>query len=257
MTQIAYRVEVSPRARYPRLKMSARDGLIVVVPRGFDESRIPALLDGRRDWIKRTEGRLSEQIKFIVPEPGGGPPERIMLRAIGEDWGIDYRPTDASTVTTVERQGRRLLVYGTVADDVATLEALRRWLSRKTREHIAPWLLRLASEHGFEVSGIDVRSQRTRWASCSSRKNISLNLRLMFLPEPLVRYAMLHELAHTEEMNHGRRFWATVQALEPAYDLRDEELRAAWRLVPEWIRPPANAVADCLESPSPFAVLDR
>jgi predicted metal-dependent hydrolase len=237
MTTLAYRIRVSPRAKYPRLKMSARDGLVVVIPDGFDESRVASVLEGKREWIKRAEQRLAEQRKFLVPRPNGAHPERITLRVIGEEWSVDYRPTDASTVTSVERPGQRLLVYGAVADDLATREALRRWLTRKTREHIGPWLLRLAQDHGFDVSQVVVRSQRTRWASCSATKTISLNVRLLFLPEPLVRYVLHHELAHTREMNHGNSYWAILQGLEPDYRSLDDELRSAWQLVPEWIRP--------------------
>jgi predicted metal-dependent hydrolase len=217
--------------------MSARDGLIVVIPDDFDESRIPSLLSQKRDWIRRAEQRLETQRKFLVPQPNGAHPQRVILRVIGQEWGVDYRPTDASTVTTVERPGQRLLVYGDVEDTSATRDALRRWLARKTREHIRPWLLGLAQEHRFEVSQVVIRSQRTRWASCSSKKTISLNVRLLFLPEPLVRYVLLHELAHTREMNHGSRYWAILHALEPEYRSLDQQLRSAWQLIPDWIRP--------------------
>jgi predicted metal-dependent hydrolase len=57
----------------------------------------------------------------------------------------------------------------------------------------------------------------------------------MFLPHHLVRYVFLHELAHTEEMNHSRRYWMLLESLEPNYLALDRELRGAWRLVPEWI----------------------
>lgn len=239
MTAMPYQVRVSSRAKHPRLKMSARDGLVVVIPDGFDEARIPSVVEGKREWIKRSEDRLSEQRKFLVEGQNGALPDRITLRVIGEEWHVDYRPTTRATVTTVERPGKRLLVYGDVNDERATREALRRWLGRKTRQHVAPWLARLAHEHGFDVAQTVVRSQRTRWASCSAKKTISLNVRLLFLPEHLVRYALLHELAHTREMNHGRHFWAIVDSVLPDYEALDSELRSGWRLIPDWIRPVA------------------
>jgi predicted metal-dependent hydrolase len=54
---------------------------------------------------------------------------------------------------------------------------------------------------------VSVRSQRTRWGSCSRNGNISLNLRLVLLPEDLADYVILHELVHTRIPNHGRGFW--------------------------------------------------
>jgi predicted metal-dependent hydrolase len=237
MTSVSYQVRVSSRARYPRLKLSAREGLVVVIPDGFDEARIPLVVEGKREWIRRTEERLRGQARFLVPQPPGVPPERISLRAIGQDWSVAYRQKQGTGVTAVERRGQQLLVYGDLEDDAAVVRALLRWLARKTREHIAPWLTSLGRDRGLHVAGIAIRSQRTRWASCSPKGTISLNLRLLFLPQEFVRYALLHELAHLREMNHSRRYWALLGSLEPNFRTLDDELRAGWRLVPEWIRP--------------------
>lgn len=237
MKPVAYQVRVSSRAKYPRLKMSAREGLVVVIPDGFDEARIPSVVEGKREWIRRSEERLRDQVKFLVPQPPGVPPERISLRAIGQDWSVAYRQTEGIGVTAVERRGQQLLVYGDLEDDARVVEALRRWLSRKTREHVAPWLTSLGRDRGLDVVGVAIRAQRTRWASCSAKGTISLNLRLLFLPQELVRYALLHELAHIREMNHSRRYWMLLESLEPNYRALDNELRAGWRLVPDWIRP--------------------
>jgi predicted metal-dependent hydrolase len=237
VTDPPYRVYVSPRAKYPRLKMSARDGLVVVIPRDFDKTRIPAVVEKKRDWIRSTEQRLQSQSKFLTPEPPAAFPERVSLYAIGQEWFITYRLTKGPGVTGVERPGQQLLVYGDITDVDAVTETLRRWLSRKTREHIAPWLEALARNRGFDIGKVSIRSQRKRWASCSARGTISLNLRLMFLPARLVRYALIHELVHTREMNHSRLYWAVLESLEPDYRALDEELRTGWRLVPNWIRP--------------------
>jgi predicted metal-dependent hydrolase len=236
VTTVPYQVRVSSRAKYPRLKMSAREGLVVVVPDGFDESRIPSVLDGKREWIRRNEERFRDQVKFLVPQPLGVPPERISLRAIGEEWSVQYRRTNSPRVTAAGRLGRRVLVYGDVDRDQAVRDALCRWLFRKTREHVAPWLEALSRERGLPFGAVTVRSQRTRWASCSPRRTISLNVRLMFLPHHLVQYVLLHELAHTREMNHSRRYWTLLESLQPNYLVLDRELRDAWRLVPAWIR---------------------
>jgi predicted metal-dependent hydrolase len=232
-----YQVRVSTRAKHPRLKMSAREGLVVVIPDGFDDTRIPAVVEEKREWIRRSEERLRHQVKFLVPQPSGVPPERISLRAIGQDWSVVYRQTKARGVTAVERRGQQLLIYGALEDDAAVIDALRRWLSRKTREHFIPWLTSLSEARGLEIAGIAIRSQRTRWASCSAKGTISLNLRLLFLPQPLVQYALIHELVHIREMNHSRRYWTLLESFEPDFRALDAELRAGWRYVPDWMRP--------------------
>lgn len=235
MTSVAYSVQVSPKAKHARLKVSAKNGLTVVVPKGFDESRIPGILYKKRDWLRRVGERFEEQKKFLVPEPSGELPERITLRVISEDWAIDYRLTNAGVVSGVERAGNRLLVLGDTDNEQAAKGAIQRWLARKAHEHLVPWAMRLATENRLKVERFTVKSQRTRWASCSSSRTISLNVRLLFLPETLVRYVLLHELAHTLQMNHSKLFWATLRGLEPDYQMRDTELRTAWRFIPAWL----------------------
>ena len=55
-----YRVRISPRSRKVRLNLSARDGLTIVIPRGFDARRIPAILKSRKGWIEKHLMRFSE-----------------------------------------------------------------------------------------------------------------------------------------------------------------------------------------------------
>jgi len=131
---------------------------------------------------------------------------------IGEEWAVDYRATDSPYVTAVERPGNRLLVFGNTDNADACKAALRRWLNRKTHEHIKEWVERLAEDGEFELRRVLVKSQRTRWASCSKNKTISLNLKLLFIPADLIRYALIHELCHTERMNHSKEFWASFAA---------------------------------------------
>jgi len=83
-----------------------------------------------------------------------------------------------------------------------------------------------------------VRSQRSRWGSCSRRRAISLNQKLLFVPPPLVRYVFLHELCHTVHFDHSPAFWAFLAQREPRWKALDEELDMAWRYVPLWASSP-------------------
>ncbi|MFC2051983.1 M48 family metallopeptidase [Chloroflexota bacterium] len=59
----------------------------------------------------------------------------------------------------------------------------------------------------FTFNRVFIRSQKTRWGSCSKNNNISLNVKLVLLPEDLVDYVILHELVHTRIHNHSKSFW--------------------------------------------------
>ncbi len=86
----------------------------------------------------------------------------------------------------------------------------------------------LSEKHGLPFNRLSIRNQQTRWGSCSRQKNISLNRRLILMPEEIAEYIIVHELAHTVEMNHGKEFWRLVDSLYP------ERKKAVQRLKKHW-----------------------
>jgi len=78
---------------------------------------------------------------------------------------------------------------------------------KKARRQLVGRLNKLAINHGFTFNRVSMRSQRTRWGSCSRNSNISLNVKLVLLSEDLVDYVILHELVHTRIHNHNKSFW--------------------------------------------------
>jgi predicted metal-dependent hydrolase len=72
---------------------------------------------------------------------------------------------------------------------------------------------------------VQFRNMLRKWGSCSSKGTVTLNLRLTWLPQPLVEYIVCHELAHLIELNHSTRFWAIVEHYLPDYRHRQQQLR--------------------------------
>lgn len=73
----------------------------------------------------------------------------------------------------------------------------------------------LAAQHGFEYKEVKVRKMTSRWGSCSSHGTITLSYYLIQLPWNLIDYVLLHELVHTQHMNHGKGFWSTFERVLP------------------------------------------
>lgn len=92
-----------------------------------------------------------------------------------------------------------------------------------------------AREVGMSYRKMAIRRQRSRWGSCSTRGTISLNCCLLFQRPEVVRYLLVHELAHTQHMNHSKRFWQCVERHCPDFQELDAELLAGWRRVPVWV----------------------
>jgi len=95
--------------------------------------------------------------------------------------------------------------------------AIELHLRRLAAEELVRRTFELAALHQLRVSRVMVREQRSRWGSCSVKKTVSLNWRLIQTPDYVRDYIILHELMHLREMNHSRRFWRHVQQVCPDY----------------------------------------
>ena len=93
-----------------------------------------------------------------------------------------------------------------------TLPKINREDARKV---LAQRLAELAEDHNFDYGKVSIRSQKTRWGSCSSQNNISLNQNLLHLPDYLIDYVLLHELTHTRVKNHSSTFWNELEKVCP------------------------------------------
>src|SRR5687767_13661089 len=91
-------------------------------------------------------------------------------------------------------------------------------LRQRALKELPPALLLLAAMHDVTVTRISVRNQRSRWGACSARGSITLNWRLILVPDFVREYVMIHELMHCRELNHSRRFWRHVAAACPRFE---------------------------------------
>ncbi len=76
-----------------------------------------------------------------------------------------------------------------------------------------------------DIKQIRLKYNRSNWGSCSSSGNINLSTRLLFAPQPVIDYVIIHELAHTKEMNHSKRFWSLVEGVMPSYKEKEKWLK--------------------------------
>lgn len=82
-----------------------------------------------------------------------------------------------------------------------------------------------ASAHGFAYKRIAIRNTRRSWGSCSELGNLNFNYKIIFLPQPLAEYVIVHELCHLREMNHSRAYWSHVGSILPDYRDRRRVLK--------------------------------
>jgi hypothetical protein len=220
-----FAVRVSPRARRLTARVHVGGRVEIVVPIGVKPHTVRDFVQRFTPWIDR---KVAAMRCFAAPSelvPG-----TIEFAFTGESFAVDWRRTPPRGLEQTE--GRIALQ---AADERGARQQLQRWLKRAAYERLAPRLLQLADELNYPVARVSIRSQRTRWGSCSTRGTVSLNCSLLFLASEVVRYLFVHELAHTRHMNHSASFWRLVEKIEPDYRRLDRDLLAGWRTVPGWV----------------------
>lgn len=98
---------------------------------------------------------------------------------------------------------------------------------RSQAERLLPQRLEaLANQHGYSYSSVGIKKLKGRWGSCDTNRHIVLNLYLMQLPWELIDYVLVHELVHTQVMQHGPAFWAEMERVRPGAKAERGAIRA-------------------------------
>ncbi len=228
-----YTVRISLKAKHVRLSFSIKKGLEIVVPENYDQHRLPMLIESKQAWLNRVQRRLHQQALDLPDDYFSLWPTRIQLLAINQTYSIGYRNSANQRIQLIETDSS-IILSGPVDDSSARVERLKGWLRTKARKHLAPWLQQTSRNLNLPYAKATIRSHKTRWGSCSSSQVISLNDKLLFLPPRQVEYLLVHELCHTRQMNHSRRYWALVAQKFPDYRVQENAMKKSWRFVPVW-----------------------
>ena len=108
---------------------------------------------------------------------------------------------------------------------VPSVDALSDAEIQKIKDKIADRVKYYCAVMQVTVGRITIRNQKTSWGSCSSAGNVNFNYQLYYLPDELLDYVVVHELAHRRHMNHSKEFWSEVALYCPDYRARRKQLK--------------------------------
>lgn len=194
-------LRINPRATRLSLKLDpAHGGARVVVPPGVAEGQV-------RDFVLRHMGWLAPRLAAIPLrrpfEDGATVPFR------GQPHSILHEPERR---LAVRREEGVLRVGGEAAH---LPRRVTDFLKRKAKGELAARSHAMAERLSVTIRAVTVRDTRSRWGSCSADGRLSYCWRLIMAPDWVIDYVAAHEVAHRIEMNHGPRFWALVESLDP------------------------------------------
>lgn len=200
-----------------RLSVTARGEVRVSMPHWLPYKAGEAFVRSKLDWI------LAHRAKSTTPRLEHG-------QHIGKAHRVYFEGNMAAQKVTTRLKTNEVYILHPVAlsADHPSVQKAARSASiralRKEAEQLLPQRLKtLAAQTGLAYNSVSVKHLKSRWGSCSSAKDITLNVFLMQLPWHLIDYVLAHELTHTKVMRHGAPFWQELERHVPtARELRKE-----------------------------------
>lgn len=148
---------------------------------------------------------------------------------IGKSHKLVIIPSQRTTVKRYKQQITVTLAPGASVHDARIEKEVRAVIKETLRIEAKSYLPNrlkfLANKLGYSYERVRFSHASSRWGSCSTTGTISLNIALMKLPFELIDYVIIHELSHTEQMNHSQKFWTLVEAADPHYKLHRRLLK--------------------------------
>jgi predicted metal-dependent hydrolase len=235
---VAFKLFRVPRRRHVHVMVNDDGHLEVRAPWRFSVDEARAAIQEHRGWVlgaldeTRSRVRMRPRLVSGCELPLLDDHLRLRVRMQAQLSLFAAEGEGGGHLGLVQRQGRELRVEVRAAQPSAVRRLLENWYRGQAAALLPPRLEPMARALEVCVPRVSIRSQRTRWGSCSSRGTLSLNWRLTLLPARLCDYVLAHELAHLREMNHSPAFWALVQGLVPDYRDRRRELEQRARMLP-------------------------
>lgn len=204
-------------SRHLRLRVDYWNRLQISAPWHCPESEVQAFLEAQRAWITSQLARAPEPVPL-----SGWLQRHPWVSAGGVSLEVQFERSERSGYDFLK--GREVVVFRwpVGSGESVLLPLFRRFakdvLACRVRHH--------ARARALEMPRLSVRDQSSRWGSCSSRRSLSLNWRLVLLGPELQDYVILHELAHLTEMNHSAAFWSILEAYDPRRRAHEKRLDA-------------------------------
>lgn len=221
---IAYEIVTNSRAKRIIIKVIAGK-VKVTQPKGTSIREVKKFVKSQQNWILsklESYDQLEKQKKKYITG------EDLLYR--GELYPIKIATADNKKVTVSFKNNTFLVGVPKVLINEKwpreeIKEALTRWFKQQACQVLKEKLDYYSALMSLSYNQMRIKDQKTRWGSCSTKKNINLNWRIILAADDVIDYLIVHELAHLSHMNHSQEFWALVAMYSPGYRQHKRWLR--------------------------------
>lgn len=197
--------------------------VVVTAPPHVPERYIYEFIEQNEIWIAEKLAKSAVKQRALTDDR-----ETIFFRGKEYQFRINVSAAHKPEISIIND---KLVVTSPSEDHSEVRKILEKWYRKQAEKRFKERVPLLADLVGRDIVTVSIRSQRTRWGSCSSRLQISLNWRLIMAPDEVSDYVIYHELAHLTHMNHSKRFWQLVADYLPDYKNAEKWLKTHHELL--------------------------
>ena len=191
------------------IQLKDQNNLIIKAPYFFPNWQINKFIKEKENWIESQVNKLNLSNSYMsIPFKIN---ENILY--LGKKYLI--RKTESPLMQPLTFTKDYLLINK--LNEINTHEYITTQLKKLATEILLDKTHEISDRLSLIPNNIRVKSLISRWGSCSSKKNINLNWKLIHTPLEVIEYVIIHELVHLIHMNHSKNFWCTVQKYHPTY----------------------------------------
>ncbi len=217
---------------YRERRLNARagigqDAILIRLPKGLGKSEEIAQIERFKIWVKKQlSSRPEFRLRFIRRLYKNN--DELVVRNKHYHIILVHTKNKGNSVKLHENQLHIKLGIRTPKAD--RQKTIRQLISKAVSKDFLPEISYRVEKHNkrhFQqnINSIRLKYLHSRWGSCSSKHNINLSSRLLFAPDEVIDYIIIHELAHLIELNHSPRFWALVEKAMPEYKKHEKWLK--------------------------------
>lgn len=192
--------------------VEADSSVRVLAPNKMNQTAIEALLDKKTEWITtHLEKMANRKVDPLAFETGNH------MLYLGDSLVLKVNPVKGKREERIIASGGVITAFTSNAAPEYVKNGLINWFRLRSEEILNERVAFYAQKMGKIPNRVVVKTQTKRWGSCSSKRDIFLNWRLVFAPIEVIDYVIIHELSHLVYMNHSSNFWHLVETYDSKY----------------------------------------
>lgn len=229
-----YTLRRSDRAKKMSLRLNESGELTLVLPRFVPEMAGRAFVSANKHWINQQRAQLlpvqtyhtlllvSGSVltffdqKFYTIKIASSSLKRDYYKQTAKEIIFFLRPVSTKSLTSRDRS---------LTKQARVKTLIEKFYREQARNYLTERSTFFAEQLGTSFNDLRIKNTKSRWGSCSSKKNLNYNWRIMMAPKSVIDYLVIHEVCHLKQMNHSSKFWGLVESLDPNFRVHKQWLK--------------------------------